>query len=366
MSYQRRVLMLLLTFLAAAILSVAVLEIGLRLFLPQPLGISYRSEMSLPVHTPNFDYHSTDPIAGEWNVQTRFNSMGLRDLEYTREKPEHTFRILVLGDSITAALQVEDREVYTEVLEASLNSLRSGTRYEVINAGVSGYGNGDQLKMYDYLGESLDPDLVMVQMSLINDLSENLFCRWYRVEDGQILELADIRPGIRVRLGEFLGRYFHTAQIFRHFFHLYTGKGSDRLENIAAHKKKYHALLYEDVGSESAFADDWEVTFTYFEEIHRRAGAAGAAFLLLVRPLDPDVEGNRTSEYPRSVVRSFCEDKGIDLLDLTEAFAERSGGDIHRIRFEVDSHWIPQGHAWAAEALLEHLRRKGHGCRRPD
>ena len=355
MSHRRHLLMLLFTLFAAAVVSLVALEIALRLFLPQPLGISYRSEMSLPVHTPNFNYHSTDPIAGEWDLHTRFNSMGLRDREYTREKPDDTFRILVLGDSITEALQVEDHEVYTEVLEASLNSPPSATRYEVINAGVSGYGTGDQLKLYAYLGESLEPNLVIVQMSLINDLSENLFCRWYRVEEGEILRLADIRPGFRVRLGEFLGRHFHSAQIFRHFLHLYTGKGSERLEGIASHKKKYHALLYDHIGSEGDFDEDWEVTFTYLEELHRRVSESDARFLLLIRPLDPDVEGTRTSQYPRNHVLTFCENKGIDLLDLTQIFAEKSRGDIRQIRFEVDSHWIPQGHAWAAEALFEHF-----------
>ena len=76
------------------------LEIIFRFSFPQPLGVSYRSEMSIPVHTPNYTLHRKDP---EFEITTTFNSLGLRDRETAIEKPEGTVRVLVLGDSITAA-----------------------------------------------------------------------------------------------------------------------------------------------------------------------------------------------------------------------------------------------------------------------
>src|SRR5690606_14955859 len=129
----------------------------------------------------------------EFEVSTTFNSWGLRDREYDRVKPPSTFRILVLGDSISEALQVQDEEVYTEILEADLNNSTSETRYEVINAAMSGFGTGDELQMLKYLGLDLAPDAVLLQMSLINDLSENLFCRWFSVEEGRVVPTAEDR-----------------------------------------------------------------------------------------------------------------------------------------------------------------------------
>jgi len=350
---KRRLFATLFTLLLLLLLGLGVSEAALRIFFPQPLGVSYTGAGELPIHTPDYDFHY---MTDEFDIHTHFNSMGLRDREYASKKPPHTYRILVLGDSITEALQVEDREVYTEILEASLNTPASATRYEVINAGVSGYGAGDELKMYELLGASLDPDLVVVQVSLINDLSEDLFCRWYRVEDGRIFPIEEASGGPESRFEEFLGRHSHVAQILRHGFYVYFGKKSKRLKGIAAHKEKYHAFLYAGRGSEADFSSDWKVTFAYLEELHERVTQSGARFLLLIRPLDPDVQGLRKSEYPRNLIRAFCEERGIEILDLTPAFAEKSGGDISRVRFKKDSHWIPQAHRWAAESLYERVQ----------
>ncbi|MCG3198780.1 MAG: hypothetical protein GHCLOJNM_03287 [bacterium] len=345
--------MALLTILGSVTLTVAALEGVFRLFFPQPLGASYSSWSSVPVHTPNYEFTNK---TGEFQIRTRFNSMGLRDREYSKEKPTGSFRILVLGDSTTAALEVADSEVYTEILEASLNTPTSATRYEVINAGVSGFGTGDQLRMYEYLGSSLGPDLVMIQFSLINDLSENLFCRWYHVEQGEVFPggFGDSKGSFPIV--EFLGSHSHLAQFARMRAYRLFGNRAERLAAIERHKQRFHPLLYRNVGSATEFTADWEVTLAYLKTIRDRARKDGALTFLVVRPLDPDVDGTRSSKYPRDILEVFCRDQGIEHLDLTPSFREKSGGNIYRYRFREDSHWTPLGHRWAAEEILPRLR----------
>ena len=70
------------------------------------------------------------------------NSKGLRDREYSYEKPARVRRILVLGDSYAWGYGVADKEVFTEVLEEQLHD-GSGT-WEVLNTGVSGWGTDQQ------------------------------------------------------------------------------------------------------------------------------------------------------------------------------------------------------------------------------
>ncbi|MCA9425737.1 MAG: hypothetical protein KC994_11715 [Candidatus Omnitrophica bacterium] len=328
------------------------LEITLRRFFPQPLGISYRSEMSIPVHTPNYTLHRKEP---EFEITTTFNSLGLRDREYPIEKPAETERILVLGDSITAALQVADEEVYTEILEASLNRPESATHYEVINAGISGFGQGDELKMFEYVGKKLKPDIVLVQMSPINDLSENLYCRWYEIRDGKVHSLADIQPNWAVRLEEFLGRHSHFVQFLRGRLHAYFGDQGEHFQKIADHKRRYHDYLYANNGNKEDFAKDWDVTFAYLDELEERVEEGGAKFGVAIRPLDPDVQGIREDPYPRDLIIEHCQKHGVPWLDLTQPFRERAEGDLYRLRFRGDSHWRPEGHEWAAEEILQFL-----------
>jgi hypothetical protein len=111
----------------------------------------------------------------EGQSYVRINSEGLRDREHARAKPPNTFRIAILGDSYTEALQVPQEAAFWKVLEARLRACPalSGREIEVINFGVSGYGTAQELitlreKAWDYL-----PDLVLLAVTTNNDITDN-------------------------------------------------------------------------------------------------------------------------------------------------------------------------------------------------
>lgn len=117
------------------------------------------------------------PCAHPWStIRTRVetNELGLRDVERSREKSEGVFRILVLGDSFTEALQVEREQAFVARLERLLNERTGGTpRVEVWNAGVSGYGTDNELLAYRERYRGFGADLVLLVMSSENDIYEN-------------------------------------------------------------------------------------------------------------------------------------------------------------------------------------------------
>lgn len=94
------------------------------------------------------------------------NSAGLRDREYSVEKPDDTFRIAVIGDSFTMGSGVEIEEVYHSVLEDMLNCDSAATiRYECINFGVGGYGLREYSAVFEHRALSYDPDLILLALS---------------------------------------------------------------------------------------------------------------------------------------------------------------------------------------------------------
>lgn len=107
------------------------------------------------------------------------NSKGLRDREYPHQKPAGTKRILVLGDSYTWGYGVGNTEIYTEVLERMLAN--ESSPYEVINAGVSGWGTDQQYLFLVREGLKYSPDLVIVS-HFINDLDEILHTKMYGLQ----------------------------------------------------------------------------------------------------------------------------------------------------------------------------------------
>lgn len=74
----------------------------------------------------------------ENDILVRINRFGNRDRERSLYAAPGTLRIAVLGSSYTAALEVEQQETYTAMLERDLS--RPGMPVEVLNFGVEGYG----------------------------------------------------------------------------------------------------------------------------------------------------------------------------------------------------------------------------------
>ncbi len=106
---------------------------------------------------------------GEFKTFVKINSQGLRDMEYSIEKPADSFRVAVLGDSFTWGFGVENEEIYTEVLEREL-----GDGFEVINFGISGFGRGQQLLLLESEVLEYEPDAVVVLAYPGNDLYDNI------------------------------------------------------------------------------------------------------------------------------------------------------------------------------------------------
>lgn len=93
------------------------------------------------------------------------NSMGIRAKEYKIPKPQDTFRILVLGDSITYGLALDQEKVFSLLLEDKLNSAKKDITYEVINASVPGYNTMQEYIAFINKYYIYEPDLVLVGFS---------------------------------------------------------------------------------------------------------------------------------------------------------------------------------------------------------
>jgi hypothetical protein len=106
-------------------------------------------------------------------VPVRINSLGFRDnREYRLEKAPGTFRILVLGDSVTFGHGASFETTYPYLLEMRLQSWRPDVQWEVWNLGVPGYNTAQELAQLLELGERFAPDLVVVGFYL-NDFTAN-------------------------------------------------------------------------------------------------------------------------------------------------------------------------------------------------
>ena len=114
---------------------------------------------------PNFEYFGKSLFYFEF--RGRSNNLGFRDRNHNIKKADATYRIIVLGDSITMGLKIEkDGDVFTSVLERSLNEIGKNVDVEVINFGVSGYNTQQEVGILIEKGLVFKPDLVLLQYCL--------------------------------------------------------------------------------------------------------------------------------------------------------------------------------------------------------
>jgi hypothetical protein len=163
-------------------LTVGFAEAALRFSSPRSTSIASQNRYGLALHYPGITRYLPNQ-----DQTVTINSAGMRDREHSREKTSDTFRTLVPGDSLMEALQVSADASLPRLLERELTQ-QAGRPIDVINAAVSGWGTDDGLRYLTEYGLDYAPDLVVMAMTLHNDVSDNLREYWHTDADGQLVD----------------------------------------------------------------------------------------------------------------------------------------------------------------------------------
>lgn len=97
------------------------------------------------------------------------NAMGFRGPAVSREKPEGTVRIVLLGGSTTHGWGVEDSATIDAHLRNVLGSRYPDTQFEVLNLALDGFDSNAMLERLRAEGVTYHPDIVIVNEG-INDV----------------------------------------------------------------------------------------------------------------------------------------------------------------------------------------------------
>lgn len=294
---------------------------------------------------------------GEYRAEVRINSDNLRDVERPLVKPAGTYRVLVLGDSLTEAVQVSLEDTFVKRLERQLAKARGGP-VDVINAGIGASSPTTEYLMLKHKGIKYAPDVVVCAFSMIA-----VSLDWqYRPE------LRFDERGAPVERVVMSGGAVHDV-----FFSLFAY--SRVLQLVVGHSARLTQpavppLVRSIFETEPPEVEQrqWEGTLTALREMRRYAEANGARFVLMVIPFAPQVaqeagreldipEVMRTSRRPQQVLAEFAGEHGVLYLDLIPAFlAARGGGSP--LFFRRDTHLTPSGHQVIATALTEFLAKR--------
>ncbi len=390
-----------LALLAAGLLAgLALLEVGLRLATPNP------NKQVNATAEPRFGWANVPGFRGYWSawpeygdVPVRINGRGLRDdREIPYAKPAGTFRIFLVGDSFIEEKQVPREETFPYLLEKMLNADRSPVRFEVLNAGVSGFATDQEVLLYELEGTRYEADLVLVGFFGNDDVTDSYgettrgtpAPKPYFQASRGALDLTDFPVKIEARAGEQLTFWVRLRRFLQHNSRVYF-LARTAMPRLAP--GLYNGVMTTGlVAPLEADSDGWEIPPHYFihalpapAEIERalaieqalflrlKAGAArhGARVAVVSMPAHYQVNDGRWQrtllKYPAmkglrwdlarpdSVLQPYLEAHGILYLYLAPELRRQWLAKGRPLYGRVDTHMNAEGYLLVAQLTHDWL-----------
>lgn len=350
---------------AALVVGAGLSEAGLRLFYPQPLGVWHHDPAGLALHWPGLVTYLP-----QFEQTVSFNSAGMRDRERTVKKPEGVFRILVLGDSFMEALQVPYEKSFPSLLERALEQ-QGAKRVEVVNASVSGWGTDDELQYLTTYGMQWSPDLILVAMTLHNDISDNLRERFHTTKNGALVEKSGEKASFFqykiVQLKSLLAARSHAFQLVAR------ARRSTEMRTEARQLDSHVIEVFKDATNEN-IARGVELTALILKRMQAIGSAKGSRMALVLLPLAvqlseetfADVARSAAGmpreldiERPQRLIMGVAGRIGIPAIDLLSGFRVGAAGRRDSLFLEHDGHWNERGHQLAVDIVVRELIARG-------
>lgn len=358
-----------LLFLASVLIALCVGEGAVRIIYPQELGNWTYTRDGLTLHLPNMTHFSH-----RFGHLIRTNSAGMRDYDHSLEKSPGVYRILVLGDSFMEANQVKFEDAFVSLLERQLGGV-TGHSIEVINASVSGWGTDDELMYLMREGLKYRPELVLVGMTLHNDIQDNQDEEFHVFTDGHLQE----KPRLEMSLGdfvflqmkEFLASHSHLYQVLlRAKRFSWVQQEGNRLSSHVA------SLITKQPTPEVVRA--WDMTRHLFRKMKVESLKQGANVAVFLIPLWVQVSEERLKGFltehqlsmeqivldqPQSHMKGIGQEEQIEIIDLLPDFQRAEKEDPQKLYLLDDGHWTAEGHRLAASIVKKRLNSLV-GCRK--
>jgi hypothetical protein len=326
----------------------------------------------------------------EYSVTEHINSRGIRGPEYTHDKADDEFRILILGDSFAEGYTVEFDQLFSEIMERNLND-DPNSRYEIINAGTGGYSTDQELILFQNQGKLYSPDLTIL-LFYYNDVWYNQSTRYWRGAkpmfemNGTSLTLTNVpvpepdapSTSFLTRLKSWVSRdsYLYAAvkQVGRspsphraalHGFGVISEDDLDRLfsTEFSVFKRPY----------DSRTARAWMVTEVLLAQLKKETALVGSKLVVFYVPPRFSIYTDEWAatvreetspgevwwyEWPAVEMAAICGRLGVEFIDPTARFrtvADQLAAQQERLYFVWDPHWNRKGHELVGEILANYI-----------
>ena len=352
-----------LILIVVLILCVFISEMLLRFIYPLEYDIEREhmlSDWGIFLKRPNMEFIY---FREEFSQDIKLNSKGLRDYEYGYEKNDSAYRIIMVGDSFVEGFEVELDKTFSKLLE---NKLKQDGDYEVINFGHGGFGLIPQAVLIEEEVINYNPDLIILNYYIGNDLTKIDFGTYNRFPEEFWLEekhdllkekVYEKKTGTIIK--NFLRRHFVLYYLIKKNL-INTREENTALEASPIYEKDYSDRLKENLETS-------DIIFKFLEDF---TSENEIKFVVVLIPTKEQVDerifknflGNESVqdydlERPQRLIKNLLEENYIEYVDLLPYLRENNINNT--FYWEKDGHFNENGHEIVAEVIYRNLEVGG-------
>jgi len=342
-----------LLLLISSLISLAALELVLRVLMPERLAFVpalYNGELT---YLPDQWQRSRHL---EWDYDVTINADGFRNDRTADSLPAGT--ILALGDSFTEGYGVALEDAYPKLLEQLLE--REGGTAHVYNAGHYDTGLPTYRAVYHaFFRENPTIDRVIIGLFVGNDV-----LRTAKPGDGRLLAGNEFGDGWRYRLKVFLGSHVAIYAVANH-----TIKTNPVLFKLCQRLGACYHPHPPNIYDPEVIARVTPLTVGFVRDFVTEIRADGRQAVVLLIPTREQTNealwqaasaeyGGEAADNRHTLnvrIADELRSAGIDVIELGEPAARYEREQDANLYFRYDGHWNPAGHRFAADALARFL-----------
>lgn len=337
MSWRRRIFFSLVLVCFSAAVAFAIGEVLVTIFRPVPyMYPRYK-------YSPQYGftlYESTRMVHG-WPRKFKFhytvNEYGYRGAAIDPSTATGKPTIVVLGDSYTFGIGVEDGEPYPAVLETEL-----GYAYNVVNLGTPGWGLTQHIRRYFEFGRLYHPKIVILQFCS-NDPEDNLNNMVTRITSDDF-EFVDAAAGVH-RVKKYLS---HSIIQRSQLYNLYRGRVYEFFQNrnVAEQDRQLRAVVGREVESMAESPTPRELFYCELLDLFARKLEADGVRLIMIA-----VDGfPKSFAHIEGCVRELDDGGYLTYVDVDSLIRGV------RARYSPEGHWGAGSHRAIAAGLASRIQ----------
>lgn len=373
----RNALKILFAFSVALIIAFALVEIGVRVFVPQERPIFIADPLIRTIHKANIDTIREKGTEVKAHIQT--NAQGFVGEDFVHEKPAGTYRIAAIGDSFTEAFDVDVDKSFSALIATQLTDAHQ-TPYQVYNFGISGSGSTLEYLTYTKYAQSYSPDLVLWQIYLGNDLADDLLLR----ADSLSTSTATTTTTTETHTGylrSFLSNTFQSPRFFIREFEKISAVHEmlaryGIVSRMLSHydEERTYPFVYDvyNSGETTVFTKNFSHMCDSVKEFNKETTAHGTRLVVLIIPAREEVideEWNAILEQyptmkdktwdrllPQKQLKKCLEQEGVSYVDMYPVFKQQIASGAPRMYYYTDQHINGVGHETVSKSVVDYLK----------